>query len=679
MFDLNSLNPQQREAVIHREGPLLLLAGAGSGKTRVITCRIAHLLESGVPAEQILAVTFTNKAAKEMSERVQEMVGKAACKGMVVATFHALCVRLLKNHIDRLGFKKNFSIYPASDQQRLIRDLLRELSAESSTKDADEVLWRISSAKNQCLLPEQYKGSERDPFSLVAAHIYPRYQQALKAFNAVDFDDLLVFGVRLFDENPDLLEHYRQRFQFQMVDEYQDTNPVQYRLLQLLAGGHGNLCVVGDDDQSIYAFRGADVSNILDFEKDFPNSKVIKLEQNYRSSGNILACANAVIKQNRKRRDKALWTAYGDGAAVEYLLCEDSEDEARMVMERIHTEMARGNFSYGDFAILYRTNTQSRSYEEQLNYEDIPFVLIGGQQFFERKEVKDVISYLKVMVNPNDEVNLLRILNYPKRGIGESTIDRMIRYSAEHNIPLWKLLHHPEEVGEINEKTQAAMLEFTDLIRRYSQLFSKSLPMVETLKAFLAEAKLAEEIYRQEKDPIVAKRRVDNQEEIVNSLAYYLERSEYPSLTGFVERISLSDDDRPGKNDKESKLDRNAVTLMSLHSSKGLEFPVVFLVGMEEGFLPHKKSIYETFDIDEERRLCYVGITRAQKQLILLGARHRRKYGKLEQREPSRFLSEIPKDRLHVPGREKPVASTPEQEALSASNFFSNMSQLFGE
>ena len=328
------------------------------------------------------------------------------------------------------------------------------------------------------------QGSERDPFSLVAAHIYPRYQQALKAFNAVDFDDLLVFGVRLFDENPDLLEHYRQRFQFQMVDEYQDTNPVQYRLLQLLAGGHGNLCVVGDDDQSIYAFRGADVSNILDFEKDFPNSKVIKLEQNYRSSGNILACANAVIKQNRKRRDKALWTAYGDGAAVEYLLCEDSEDEARMVMERIHTEMARGNFSYGDFAILYRTNTQSRSYEEQLNYEDIPFVLIGGQQFFERKEVKDVISYLKVMVNPNDEVNLLRILNYPKRGIGESTIDRMIRYSAEHNIPLWKLLHHPEEVGEINEKTQAAMLEFTDLIRRYSQLFSKSLPMVETLKAF---------------------------------------------------------------------------------------------------------------------------------------------------------------------------------------------------
>ncbi len=679
MFDLNSLNPQQREAVIHREGPLLLLAGAGSGKTRVITCRIAHLLESGVPAEQILAVTFTNKAAKEMSERVQEMVGKTACKGMVVATFHALCVRLLKNHIDRLGFKKNFSIYPASDQQRLIRDLLRELSSESSAKDADEVLWRISAAKNQCLLPEQYKGNERDPFSLVAAHIYPRYQQALKAFNAVDFDDLLVFGVRLFDENPDLLEHYRQRFQFQMVDEYQDTNPVQYRLLQLLAGGHGNLCVVGDDDQSIYAFRGADVSNILDFEKDFPGAQTIKLEQNYRSSGNILACANAVIKQNRKRRDKALWTADGDGADVEYLLCEDSEDEARMVMERIHTEMARGNFSYGDFAILYRTNTQSRSYEEQLNYEDIPFVLIGGQQFFERKEVKDVISYLKVMVNPNDEVNLLRILNYPKRGIGESTVDRMIRYSSEHNIPLWKLLHHPEEVGEINEKTQAAMLEFTDLIRRYSQLFSKSLPMVDTLKEFLAEVKLADEIYRQEKDPIVAKRRVDNQEEIVNSLAYYLERSEYPSLTGFVERISLSDDDRPGKNDKESKLDRNAVTLMSLHSSKGLEFPVVFLVGMEEGFLPHKKSIYETFDIDEERRLCYVGITRAQKQLVLLGARHRRKYGKLEQREPSRFLSEIPKDRLRVPQREKPVASTPEQEALSASNFFSNMSQLFGD
>ncbi len=679
MFDLNSLNPQQQAAVIHRDGPLLLLAGAGSGKTRVITCRIVHLLESGVPATQILAVTFTNKAAREMRERVEEMIGKKACKGMIVATFHALCVRLLKSHIDRLGFKKNFSIYPAADQQRLIRDLLRELSHETSSKDADQVLWRISAAKNQCLLPEQYQGNERDPFSLVTAHIYPRYQKALKAFNAVDFDDLLVFGVRVLEENPDLLDHYRKLFRYQMVDEYQDTNPVQYRLLQLLAGGHHNLCVVGDDDQSIYAFRGADVSNILGFEQDFPGTKVIKLEQNYRSSGNILACANAVIRQNRKRCEKSLWTADGDGAQVEYLLCEDSEDEARLVMERIHTEMARGTCQLGDFAILYRTNTQSRAFEEQLLYENIPFVLIGGQQFFERKEVKDVIAYLKVILNPTDEVNLLRILNYPKRGIGETSIDRMIRYSAEHNISLWKVLHHPEDVGDINAATCASIATFTELIRNYRRMFSKSLPLVDTLKQFLAEVKLAEEIYRQEKDQAVARKRVENQEEILNSMAYYVDVDPLPSLSGFLDRISLHDDDRPGKNDKESKLNSDAVTLMSLHSSKGLEFPVVFLVGMEEGFLPHKKSIYETFDIDEERRLCYVGITRAQRQLVLLGARRRRKYGKLEQREPSRFLTEIPTDRLLVANKARALGSSPEQQAISASNFFSNMSKMFGD
>jgi DNA helicase-2/ATP-dependent DNA helicase PcrA len=678
MFELNSLNPQQQAAVTHRDGPLLLLAGAGSGKTRVITCRIVQLLQNGVRPEHILAVTFTNKAAREMRERVQEMVGRKAGKGMVIATFHALCVRLLKEHIDRLGFKKNFSIYGAADQQRLIRTLLQELSNESSAKDADQVLWRISAAKNQCLTPEHYQGNERDPFSLVAAHIYPRYQKSLKAFNAVDFDDLLLFCVRLFDENPDLLEQYRERFKYQMVDEYQDTNPVQYRLLQQLAGGHNNLCVVGDDDQSIYAFRGADVSNILSFEKDFPGTKMIKLEQNYRSSGNILACANAVIRHNKTRREKALWSADGDGADVEYLLCEDSEDEARVVMERIHTEMARGTYQYGDFAILYRTNTQSRSFEEQLNYEDIPFVLIGGQQFFERKEVKDVIAYLKVIDNPNDEVSLLRILNYPKRGIGESSIDRIIRYSAEHNISLWKLLHHPEQVGDLNEKTCAGIFEFIDLIRRYRTRFSKSLPMVETLTQLINELKLAEEIYRQEKNPQVAKRRVENQEEILNSMAYYLEQYDLPSLSGFIQRVSLNDDDRPGKKDKESKLERNAVTLMSLHSSKGLEFPVVFLVGMEEGYLPHKKSIYETFDIDEERRLCYVGITRAQRQLVLLGARRRRKYGKMEQREPSRFLAEMPKDRLVVRDREA-VESTPEQQEQSASNFFSNMSKMLSD
>ena len=679
MFDLNSLNPQQRKAVIHKKGSLLLLAGAGSGKTRVITCRIVHLLQQGIPAEQILAVTFTNKAAREMRERVREMVGKTAAKGMVIATFHSLCVRILKAHIDRLGFKKNFSIYAAADQQRLIRDLLREFSSESSPAEADQVLWRISSAKNHLIPANSYQANDRDPVTALVAAIYPRYQKALKAFNAVDFDDLLMFTVQLLEQNADLQKHYCERFQYQMVDEYQDTNPVQYRLLKLLASGHGNLCVVGDDDQSIYAFRGADVANILDFELDFPGTKVIKLEQNYRSTGNILAAANAVIKNNLKRKEKALWTDSGAGARIEYLLCEDSEDEARQVMERIHAERYRGKLKYGDFAILYRTNSQSRAFEEQLRYENIPYVLIGGQQFFDRKEIKDVIAYLKVIQNPADEVNLLRILNYPKRGIGAGSIDRIIRSSADQNISLWKILQQVEQVPEMNDRTATACADFIDLIKRYQKRFKQPLRLLETLQELFTELKFADEIYRQEKDPQVARRRVENQAELLNSMSIYLDRTAQPDLAGFLDRISLFDNDAPGKNDKESKLALDAVTLMSLHSSKGLEFPVVFLAGMEEGFLPHTNSLATAAAIDEERRLCYVGITRAQQQLFLLGTRQRRKYGKLDQREPSRFLAEIPEDLLQKSMGEKSSNSTPEEKAASASSFFDNISQLFGD
>ncbi len=679
MFDLSSLNPQQREAVIHRDGPLLLLAGAGSGKTRVITCRITYLLEQGVAAHSVLAVTFTNKAAKEMKERVEDMVGREAAKGTVIATFHSLCVRLLKSHIDRLGYKKNFSIYPASDQQRLIRDLVRDITGENNASDADQVLWHISAAKNRMIAAADYQATDRAPFTSLVATVYPRYQKALKAFNAVDFDDLLMFGVKLLEENPDLLEYYQNRFRYQMVDEYQDTNPVQYRLLKLLASGHGNLCVVGDDDQSIYAFRGADVSNILDFENDFPGTKVIKLEQNYRSTGNILTAANAIITNNTKRRAKKLWTAGGDGEQVDYILCYDGEDEARQVMEMIHAEKYRKNLNYGDFAILYRTNSQSRAFEEQLRYENIPYVLIGGQQFFERKEIKDVIAYLRVFLNPTDEVNLLRILNYPKRGIGEGSIDRIIRYSAEQETSLWKILQQVSRVPDINDRTANAVAEFVGLVERYRRRFKRPLRLLDTLKELFHDLKLADEIYRQEKDPAIAKRRVENQEELINSLAVYLERTPDPSLDGFLERISLQDDDGVGRNDKESKLAQDAVTMMSLHSSKGLEFPVVFLVGMEEGFLPHKKSIFETFDIDEERRLCYVGFTRAEKRLVLLGARQRRKYGKLEQREPSRFLNEIPQGFLNQRQPDQPIEATAEQEAASANSFFSNMSKMFGD
>jgi len=680
MFDLNSLNPQQRQAVEHDLGPLLLLAGAGSGKTRVITCRIAYLLEQRqVPAAQILAMTFTNKAAREMRERVEQMLSRKACKGMVISTFHSLCVRILKKHIEKLGYKKNFSIYAASDQQRLVRDLLRDMIADSSSKDADRVLWQISDAKNRLVTASVFKADIKNPDSCLTAEIYPRYQKALKAYNAVDFDDLLMLVVQLFDEFPQVLADYQQLFTYQMVDEYQDTNPVQYRLLRQLSSLHGNLCVVGDDDQSIYGFRGADVSTILNFEKDFPGTKVIKLEQNYRSTGHILAAANAVICNNKKRRVKALWTADGDGEKVEYLLCEDDEDEARQVMERIHAERFKRKLEYRDFAILYRTNNQSRSFEEQLRYEDIPYVLIGGQKFFDRKEVKDLVAYLKVLINPFDEVNLLRILNYPKRGIGGTSADRLIRLSADSEKPLWELLQNAGDIEELSPKVVGAVEGFADLLKRYRKRFNQPLQMVETLRELVKELKLDEELYRQENDPQKARRRVENQAEVMNSMASYLERDAEPTLARFLERVSLLDDDNIGRNDKEKKLAQDAVTLMSLHSSKGLEFPLVFLVGMEEETLPHKKSIYETFDIDEERRLCYVGMTRARMQLVLIGARKRRRYGSMAQRDPSRFLTEIPKEVLLRLSSEVPRETSETEKEQLADSFFAGISNLFGD
>ncbi len=527
--------------------------------------------------------------------------------------------------------------------------------------------------------PTKYTVNHSDPLSALVATIYPAYQRALKAFNAVDFDDLLMFAVQLLEQDNELKTHYCDRFQYQMVDEYQDTNPVQYRLLKLLASSHGNLCVVGDDDQSIYAFRGADVANILDFETDFPGTKVIKLEQNYRSTGNILAAANAIITNNLQRREKALWTDRGAGAKIEYRLCEDGEDEARQVMEQIHVEKYKGKLNHGDFAILYRTNSQSRAFEEQLRYENIPYVLIGGQQFFDRKEIKDVIAYLKVIQNPADEVNLLRILNYPKRGIGTGSIDRIIRYSAAKKQSLWKILQQVDKVPEMKERTVSACNAFVELLKRYQQRFKQPLHLQDALPALVAELKLADEIYRQEKDLQVARRRVENQEELFNSMAVYCERTPQPDLDGFLERVSIFDDAAPGKNDKESKLNADSVTLMSLHSSKGLEFPVVFLAGMEEGFLPHKRSLDKAVDIDEERRLCYVGITRAQQKLFVLGAQQRRKYGKLDHREPSRFLGEIPEELLRQASSDKPVQTTAAEEATNASNFFANMNSMFDD
>jgi len=672
-MNLSSLNPPQREAVERTEGPLLILAGAGSGKTRVITMRIAYLVgRCRVPAENILAVTFTNKAAREMRERVVELVGKEACGGMTISTFHALCARILREQIQHLGYKRTFSIYGAADQLRLVRDLAREHCPDQKF-NAERLQWLISDAKGSLIEAEDYRPASQDEHVQALAQIYPRYQAALKAYNALDFDDLLLLTERLFRLHPAVLDEYRERFRYVMVDEYQDTNPAQYTLLHRLTCEHRNLCVVGDDDQSIYAWRGADIRNILGFEKDYPGTHVVRLEQNYRSTGTILAAANGVIKNNRERRVKALWTAGAEGEKILFQSCANEEEEARSVVEMIRNERFRHQLRFADFAILYRSNMQSRVFEEELRYADMPYVLIGGQQFFDRKEVKDALAYLRVIVNPRDEVNLLRILNYPKRGIGEVTADRLIRASEERKSSLWEVLCAPPELDDAG-RTSQALQRFTGLLHRYRQRFRGGDGLVVTAKALFSELGLEDEIIRGCDDVNQARRRIENLEEVVNALAAYVEREEQPTLAHFLEKVSLLDEEEPGGNDKEKKLARDAVTMMSLHASKGLEFPVVFLVGFEEELLPHVKSVSESLDVAEERRLCYVGITRAQRKLVLTRCEERKKYGQLQERLPSRFLEEIPADLLE---RSDNVELDEQQQEEQAADFFSKIHSMF--
>lgn len=679
-MNLSLLNPEQRAAVKHTEGPLLLLAGAGSGKTRVITSRIGYLLlEQGVPPENILAVTFTNKASREMQERVREQVGAKACKGTIISTFHSLGMRILREHIERLGYKKNFSIYGAGDQRSKIRELVNDSAFGGKAFEPDRIQWLISEAKNKLVPPERLRAKSDNEYELLLTDVYPRYQQALRAYNAVDFDDILMLTAQLLTGHTDLRDHYRRRFRYLMVDEYQDTNTAQYRLLQLLCEEGGNLCVVGDDDQSIYGWRGAEPENILEFEKDFPGARLIKLEQNYRSSGNILNAANAVIKHNRQRKDKALWTADGAGSLIDYLRCEDDEDEARAVVERIHADRFKHKRSFRDFAILYRTNSQSRAFEEQLRYENVPYVLIGGQQFFDRKEVRDILAYLQVMANTSNEVALLRILNYPKRGIGETSAEKLIRASAERQCSLWEVMTGAGLAEVVGERCAVAVGEFTGLLDRIGQRFAQKVHFADTLRALLKELRLQDAIYAEFKDPAQGRKRCENVAEVVNAIAAYEERETQISLADFLEKVSLGDRDEPSPSDKESKLKEDAVVLMSLHSSKGLEFPSVFLVGVEEEFLPHKKTIDEGESFDEERRLCYVGITRAQRQLVLTNALRRKKFGKFEDRCPSRFLEEIPAELLNEVCAEAPPETTEEEKDKLANDFFSGIQGLFDD
>ncbi len=636
---MKKLNPPQQRAVNTVDGPLLILAGAGSGKTQVITTRIVHFLKGlHIPAKNILAVTFTNKAAREMNERVHSMAGSLA-KDIIISTFHSLGVRILRRDIRSLGFKANFSIYSTSDQAGVIRQAVRERDIDPKKIDPDRILWKISGLKNRLIGPKEFAPDRNDSLEIATAAVYPRYQELLKGFNAIDFDDIIMLSVRLLQTTPAILEHWQQRFRYIMVDEYQDTNASQYLLISLLAQTHGNICVVGDDDQSIYGWRGAEVQNILNFAKDHPGCVTIKLEQNYRSTGAILDAANSVIRNNKVRTDKALWTAGGKGREIDLIVAESEEDEASKVVEQIMLEQYREKLRWADLAILYRSNAQSRAFEEKLRLERIPYIVIGGQQFYERKEVKDAIAYLKVIDNPSDEASLLRIINFPRRGIGDTTMIKLNQWSMNNDVPLFETLGRVGKIEEISPSCRKTVLGFHTMMKEIMTGFT-NFNMGAQVNTLFNRLRIEDELYRTLNDAPQARKRIENIEQVVNSLAAYEAATPRATLSAFLERISLMDEDKPAEDGKEHGT--NAVTLMSLHSSKGLEFSHVWLVGMEENLLPHKRSIEEDPTVAEERRLCYVGITRARKFLTISRCMTRRKYGALEGQKPSRFLAEIP-------------------------------------
>jgi superfamily I DNA/RNA helicase len=637
---MSQLNPEQFTAVHHTEGPLLVLAGAGSGKTQVITSRIVHLLSKlKIPADQILAVTFTNKAAREMQERVSRAAG-AKAEGMLISTFHSLGVRILRRDIRRLGYKPNFTIYSDSDQSGVVRQALSDLNIDTKQFPPDSVRWQISMAKNRLISPDQYPKQSNNLQEQVTAAAYPRYQQLLRAYNAIDFDDIIMLAVQMLEKVPEVRQYWQERFRYIMVDEYQDTNAGQYKLISLLAQYHKNLCVVGDDDQAIYGWRGADVANILSFSQERNGCKVIKLEQNYRSTATILSAANTVIQNNSKRSDKALWTASGSGDLIKLLVADTDDEEARQVVEQLQLAQYRTQRPWHDFAILYRSNAQSRAFEEALRIEEIPYILVGGQKFFERKEVKDALSYLAVLANPRDEAALVRTINFPRRGIGGTSLLRLQQWSLEHNLSLYDTLGMTDQIEGLSEATCKAVNGFHALIRQELADFTNS-SMASQATALFRRLGINQELYRTIDNPVQARKRIENIEQVINALASFEERNPSAGLADFLERIALLEDNRKETDDDRTK-PLDAVTLMSLHASKGLEFQQVFLVGLEEGLLPHHRSIDEDPEVAEERRLCYVGITRARERLTISRCLKRRKYGTWEERQPSRFLAEIP-------------------------------------
>ena len=633
---LGGLNPEQRKAVQATDGPVMIIAGPGSGKTRTLTHRIAYLLAAGkAQPHEIIALTFTNKAAREMKERVQQLVGERT-KGMWVGTFHASFARLLRREGDKIGYSRDFSIYDTDDSKRIVKAQLNRLNIDTSRFKPRTLQRLISSAKNEMITPQEYANMARGAMQEKAAQVYPGYQQTLRQSNAMDFDDLLIKPVELFDQHEDVLEKYQQRWQYIHIDEYQDTNHAQYVLAKKLAGGHQNLCVVGDDAQSIYAFRGADITNILSFERDYPDATTIRLEQNYRSTQKILKLADSIIDQNEDQLEKSLWTENDEGAPVTLLEALSEKDEAQKIERRIRDLHLREDLKYSDFAVLYRTNAQSRSLEEAMRRANIPYQVIGGMSFYERKEIKDVMAYLRLVVNPNDSASIRRVINYPTRGIGAKTQERVIRFANEEGLTLWQAIERVEDIDTLSTRAQNAVGTFRFLIAKYAAK-AEDAPADELARDLIQEAGLLSELRKEHTQENLV--RWENVQELISAIAEYVgNANENANLSTFLQEVALLTDQ-----DNEYD-DQNRVTLMTMHASKGLEFPVVFVSGMEEGLFPLSRATEEREELEEERRLFYVGATRAEERLFLTYARSRYRYGERQSATRSRFLEEIDPD-----------------------------------
>ena len=633
---LEGLNDKQYEAVINTEGPCLVIAGAGSGKTKVLTHKIAYLIgEKGVLPWNILAITFTNKAANEMKERIANLVGDVA-KDIWMGTFHSICVRILRRFIDRIGFDSSFIIFDTSDQRTLVKSCIKSVGLDDKMFTDRSVLSEISNAKNEMLEPEQYAVKANGDFRKEKiALVYELYQKRLRENNAIDFDDIINYTIKILSDNPDVLDYYSEKFKYVLVDEYQDTNKAQFTLVTMLASKNGNITVVGDNDQGIYSFRGADISNILNFERDFPGTKIIKLEQNYRCTGNILKAANAVIKNNEVTYKKELWTENDVGNLPRVYSASNEYDEGTYIAEQIERLRREEYYKYSDFAVLYRMNTQSRAIEDILRRENIPYKIIGGLKFYERKEIKDIISYLRLIQNTSDNLSLKRIINEPKRGIGKTSLDKIEEISNNTGISMYEIIEHAEQYG-----LNRVFLNSREFINSIEELRAKKddMKISELIKETLKKSGYTKAL--ENENTIEAENRIENLDEFLTVAIEFEDESAENKLSDFLEGITLSSDI---DNMEETE---DTVTLMTLHSAKGLEFPVVFLVGMEEGIFPGYKSIGEPKELEEERRLCYVGITRAKENLFLTCSKQRTIFGSTSCNQVSRFLKEIPSELL---------------------------------